>query len=365
MANYWSAINIIIYLVILIRYAQLNRLHVHCNRKLDHFLIFTTILFSVFAFCDGDYYHYKDIFETLVTIKDDYTHMEPVYRFLINCSFGNYSLFRLYVWGLAVLFFLKASNNLSISPNISFIILFLIYICTFSYARVTLGMSIAFWGLSILTQNKNIIWGLVVLAASIFFHKTIAFGILAILLAITFHNMTKRRVFFIALVYPLLIVLVKYYLVQFLSFDFDEFETLGINSGQAYLEKDRVAGGIGAKIGGLLKNSLYYLMAFIYIKSIFDGIYLNFSRQMKIVSSACFFIVIISTIFSFDLGYNTSIFYYRLLYFAMIPSTLFLTYCVQNKLYVKLTIVTLIVGILATSYQLLYNFYLQSIGLGI
>ena len=173
-------------------------------------------VFCVFAGWDTDYMHYysiyRKIYENELSIL--MSHIELAYYPFISFSFGSYSLFRFYIWGLAIFLLVTSLKRLGLNNNMSAILFVLFNLLYFSYARASLAILIYIYGL-ILVRQREAFWpmlstffGVVLMLASIFFHKSMFFLILATPLA--YIRFTKIKVIFLILLLPVIVYIIYY-----------------------------------------------------------------------------------------------------------------------------------------------------------
>lgn len=322
--------------------------------------VFLCLLFCIFSFWGTDWFHYLKAY---VLIKDGFgTNLENVYEWIIQNISPNYLLFRLVVWGSAMYLFVKTANNLSVSKELVLLLFSIIYIIWFAYARVSLAMAMAFYGYSlIIKKNHNFrsaLLGIVILLSSYFFHKSATFAIGVVALAMLLKRYPRYTIWILLIAFPLAIVYAKIGVARFIMSDIGGDGEIAsyMATGQSYMEYDGEIRGIGAFLHSLFERIPYYLTACLGFGII---------RQKKIIipnDIKAFIVlqillVLISSIFAFNLGVNTSTIYVRFLRFAAIPTTIVMAYLYQsgyrNK-YVKRTIQIAVCG---TLYALLYSFY--------
>lgn len=360
-----SIINIFIYAIVFIFYK--NRIIGTRQRKTNSCLLFFICLFSVFAFCDGDYYHYEEIYNTIIRSKSIETHMEQVYNFFAYNSIKSYSIFRFYIWGLAILFTTLATKEIGVNTNSTLFILMLVFITTFSYARVSLAMSVAVFGFSLLISNRKIkqIGGILIVASSILFHKTIIFMVACGIISLLLHDMSRKK-----LVITLFICFILGSALNILLLQFSNLEIYGglegtVLSGQKYLASEQEESGLGGMINGILNKAPYYLTILVYLKLVLKDNFLVLNNKIRFISTFSFITIIVASLFAFDFGVNTSIIYYRFLFMAMIPTIIFIGYCWYHKIEYRIIKFIVNIGSMGVVYKLLYYYYLQRLGLGV
>ncbi len=317
------------------------------------------MLFCLYPAWGGDFFHYRDSFFSIK--QNGYTNMEVPYQYIIKDIVDTYFQFRLIVWGFALLLFYYTQKLLPVPIVLCSVIFCLMFLPRFSYARVSLAMSMIYLGLSVAVYKKssiNLLIGLAILGVSYFFHKSALFGISVSIISFFMADiLNKRTVFIFALLYPILMYIVPLALSEFMLMDFSD-EVVYIGKGQMYLENDFTENyGLGKNIEeGLLRATLYgvlILYALLHIKSKYEYL----PRAIKVFSTSAFLSVFIASVFAFDWGMNTYTVYNRFMYFAMIPSSVLLAYCLSNKVCLKFTKFVVILGAIAAFYALIYRFY--------
>ncbi len=328
-----------------------------------YFCVLGTFIICLFPIWSGDYHHYSEEFYDLQT--GYYTHMEEIYTYIAQNLVSNYFLFRLLLWGAGNILILLTFKRLSIRFHVALLYYMAISILWFSYARVSCGMALMFYGLSLLAcpfskaKLLSFLLGICLVLSSFFFHKSSLFGIAMIIAALFFYNMSKNKLFMFGVVYIVFVAFAGFYLNSFLSLDVDE-TIIDVKSAQKYLDLTSKHNGIGAFIQDALIIGNYYLILFIIFKTITSGSFHGFPRNIKIFTIATFFIISGASLFAFDLGYNTYIIYYRFLNFSIIPLCVFLAYCYDNGIAKKGVRLSLYIGFVSSIYTLLYSLYLSN-----
>lgn len=318
------------------------------------------LLFCLFSFWGTDWFHYL---EAYAMIKVGYnTNLESVYVWIVQNISPNYLFFRLVVWGLSLYLFVKTVDNLSVSKELVLLLFSITYVIWFAYARATLAMALAYYGYSLITKNshnfKSVIFGTAILISSYFFHKTAAFAICVIALTMLLKKYPRHSIGILLVSFPLGVMCAKMGIADFMMTDAGGEGDIAsyMASGQRYMENDISTFGIGALLQSMFERLPYYLTACL-------GFGIIRQRNTMIPNDIKAFIVLqilivlVSSIFAFDLGANTSTIYVRFLRFAAIPTTIVMAYlyqCGYCSKYVKLTIQLAVCG---TLYALFYSFY--------
>lgn len=184
------------------------------NEKLSWLLI---LLFCLFAYWDTDYFTFRKTF---------YTSMEgfrdPLYYFLSRISFNSYLVFRFYIWGGALLLYKKSLERFRIPLNFSVFVFAVFYLMTFSFGRISLGIALYFYGISVLLNpghNKvsSNIWGIVFILCSYLGHRAMA--LLILLTPIILFKPNKKRVCYIIILGIIGSIMVDSLLTQLIAGD--------------------------------------------------------------------------------------------------------------------------------------------------
>lgn len=325
------------------------------------------ILFFLFAFVDSDWFHYEEIFEKINTYSNYHSHMEDTYVFLMKDVCPNYITFRLLVWGTAFLFFLLSAKHLDLDYEHALLFFGLLFLPIFSYARVSLAIATQIYGCIILIKAYNehkvfsLIIGSLLFFASVCFHKSASIGIVIALLAILTRSINKNYWFYFIIIFGIGIACLTFLIPFVLDTKIDDAGFA--QSSQQYIarQKSSYQRGIGSILYLTLERTPYYLSALLSFKITSNY---NVTRGIDFLAKYIIFIVLFASIFVFDFGANTSIFYTRLLRFTIIPATFILCYSFKYKLYQTLNFLILVFGTASTVYKLLYNIYDSAVHMG-
>lgn len=331
------------------------------NRNLTIILMFIFVLFS---FWGADWFHYYSEFGNLR--RGGRTNLEDVYVWIAQNLSPNYLLFRLVVWGSSLCLLLHMFKRLSIPTNLAIFFFGSIYIIWFSYARVTAAMVLVYYGLTVLykpykSKLFSLLLGISAIGCAFYFHKSALFGIVAALLAILLDKFEKRTFIILLLCYPILLYFSQSYLSGFLMVDVGNADGAfgaSMASGQRYLEADLKKSGLGSIIFGFLEKTPHFLLAFLSFKFIRSNFFNSAPKDIKVFLRLQFFIVLLSSLFMFDLGANTETIFIRFLRFSVIPSCIILTYFYSIQYKFKYTKLVYYVALSSTIYSLLYTMHI-------
>ena len=326
---------------------------------------FLMILFCLFSFFGGDYFHYMQGYDLIKVGKR--TNIEEVYVWFIQNYCPSYIFFRFVVWGLALLLTIKTYKRLEVNFQLSLFFFGTIYLIWFSYARASLAMAFIFCGLSLIAKpieklnSLSIICGLLMMVASTLFHRSAIIGIVCAIGSLLFKNPSKNKnmIILLCILYPVILSFVAYIVSQFVNIDFtdgyvsnDHIDTY--LSGDA---KDGLSMGIGSYIMSFFARVPLFVVFVTYIYCVFKGYFKDFPVSVKIISSYAFVLILLAITFCFDLGYNTYVLYYRTLVFAHIPSAVFLAQLYSSNCTPRLFKWIYYPSLFGVFYTLIYSAY--------
>lgn len=330
--------------------------------------IFLVVLFCVMATWSGDWYHYKEIFDTINSNPNWTSHMEGIYDFLIRSVCPTYLSFRLIVWGAALWVFYLAVKRLGMNQSYVLTIFGLGFLPFFSYARVSIVPAMLILGGSLVfapiphRRGLSLFLGLLVIFLSLFFHKTAFYGVIIMLFSLVIPQTTKNSWFYFLLGFIVASFTLQYVFQYFLSADLVTDPAIS-----SFAEKTRGTASkgfyqsltIGPLITRLLEQIPYFMTAFLAFK--IQNEYEAPKGVMTIIKFN-FYMVLSSMIFLLDLGSSTSILYGRFLRFSILPGVITLAFAYQYGLFKKLTMATIILAVTGSCYQIVYEIYCKMIG---
>lgn len=335
------------------------------NRRLSRstvfFASFLAFLLSVFPVWSGDYHHIAAVYDQLAMGFS--TNLEDVYVYVAQRIVRNYLQFRVLLWGTGFFLILFTFKRLHIKFETALLFYIAVSLLTYSYARVSIAMAIMFYGLAVVVTSPirskflSCFGGVLLIGLSFYFHKSALFGIVVVLMSLLLFNLDRWKFVLFSVGYIFLISITSSYLTEFLSLDSEE-TMLNVDNARRYMEASTSVGGLGERIQNILIRSNFYLVVFIIIKTIFNKTFNSFPSDIKVFSTVTILIVASATIFAFDMGYNTYVIYYRFLNFAIIPMIIVLSYCLNNNVEKKLSLLSLCLGLTASSYTIMYSLYL-------
>lgn len=329
LGQYWFNL-LLLNICIVVSYLNAKKVNV---KKASWWLM---LLFCLFAFWDIDYFGLRADFEN---INQGESYRDFLYPFLSKISFGSYTVFRFYIWGLAELLFYKTIKLLGLNRNLTIYVMIMNFMLLFSFARASLGMAFYFYGLTYFAMSerngKGIFVMLLCFLFSFFSHRSMA--VLIVLTPLFFIKMNKARLFGILfLLFVVIVPLSRYVLLYQASVDVDGSGALGSLQSSAqfysYLGVDIVEE----------ENWKFALIKMLRNFSIIVGtivvsLVLLKNKNRKLVSpfmnhllALTIGVVLIAVSFLVQNTFGSDIIGYRILYMAGIPIVLLLSYSVQN-----------------------------------
>lgn len=358
----WVIIDIIIYEIIaflpfiFIKYKRGNFKFVDKKYKRLWLLFFYLLIFyCVFDKTGGDYFHYFDIVEGIYKSQRNESHLEYPYLVLSKIIGNCYSLWRLIIWGCSLLLLVNLLKKLNIDYLYGIWIFSLVALMTFSTGRVSLAIVLCLQGLWICLRSNNIttkIFGIIIIIASIFFHKSIFILLIVLLLSLFPISLTSLIASIICI--PIIIWLIRnnlYSLVLIISNDSSSLE---------YFSKER----IGMGLGELINVILIWIPLIFYVVSKFKYYNNCNDRFIKCLYKVVLFLLYISIIF-YLLNFGSSAIPTRIRNMTLIPLSLIILYKIRDKRFNRYFMILFVLLLIGNNYQLMYLYYLKSIGLGV
>ena len=315
----------------------------------SYFFLLYFILFAIFYCVNPDYFRYRD----WIYGRDfGFWAKENVYIAIIYLCRSlpvsyPYEVFRLIVWGGAILIAYLSSflYGKQLKPLIVILFLFVLFCGGFCYARASLAMAIYFCGSSVLLnakKKKTIILGWVIAMSSFFFHHELLIGI--VVLPCIFIPFEKRK----AVVASFGIFALVIFAISFL---FSNLDILTMLFGNEELSS-QIEGFNEKEQRTFRLSTLVSYMTYLYPFYLFTEIPKKKKRFPDAIIGLyrlSFGIIMIAIAFMFLSGVR-SVFTYRILYMSMIPISIMTAYFYNNKQLKKdQLIVMFILGLLTNS----------------
>lgn len=350
-----ACISLAIFLLVVVKYRKIYMGHSVIKAVKSYgFVVLYLTLYSVFAFAEADTYHYMGLYEDLYKTQFSW-HVEPAHFWIIKHLPHGYYIWRLFIWGISAMIFVKAFKYLKISADVAGFVIAIIMLNPFSQTRGTLGFSIMMFALSYYVPFRigNVIRFVFVgltIALSTFFHKSLGIYALLFPLAVLLPY-NKKTIILSLILFP-----VFYTAIYTLSSDILGMGFLGeqtIDRGASYLERESEG---TYNIYGILTNSIMWIALFLYFQETTKYYLKNTCNKVILyIQKYTFVLVYISFLFY---GQNISSFLYtRTLHFAMFPLAISFAYYLQNSTFSKMTKWTMFFFFLNTLYEITYHIY--------
>ena len=318
-------------------------------------------LYCLTSFNDHDYYAYYKVIDAMKVWPDFPTHLEEVYKKIMELVKYNYLGFRLLIWGSAIVLYCWTAKTSKLNISHAVFVLAACYFDLFAYARASLAMAFVFCGYALFSQSLSIfkkILGIVIFGCAWFFHRSIfvAMILMAIMPLVPF-NRNTLRVIVISL--PLTIIAVRFLFADMLNtallMDEDQVSRMG-----RYAEKVSVQANMMGNIRNVFEYARFYIPLYICIRACSSYQITGFVPKIAMsFTKAATGIILVGTSMFF-IGLETNVFAYRIMYMSMIPLSISVTSLYQNNLITYKEYLWCIgVGIAGVSYILLYNVYAQ------
>jgi hypothetical protein len=323
--------------------------------------IFFIFLFSLFSFWGADWFGYYIEFKSQ---KGGWnTHLEDFYKMLID-HLSYYLQFRAVIWGLALVFIILTLKRIDVDKGLALYCFVICSLIWFSYSRVSLAMATMIYGSTFLVEENgkinmfSICRGIIFLGLSIFFHKSAIFGVGTILISYFCLSNPSKFMRIGLICFPFLIIIVSGWLIEYMQMDATE-ESMSqtISSGQNYMNQGVSKVGPAYIIQRGLEWTPKYILAYMCFKFLNLKEKNDVSERIKLLMITLFFIMLFSSIFLFDLGFNTSVIFGRFQRFAIIPMFIVISYFYKIGFNMKLTKKTLKIAFVSTVCSVSYCAY--------
>lgn len=302
------------------------------------------IFYCLFAFQNSDYFTYLDMFGSFTLDFRD-----PFYYFVQEASFGSYIVFRLLIWGNALLLVFCTAKRFHIRKNVFIFVFSILFLLTFSYARASLAMAFYFFGLSFLLvplKNRIVTYftAIVLFMLSYFAHRSLL--PIVLLTPLAFIPFNKKNVLILLALIPIGALVVGRVMKGLLngSTDFFIMPENFVEAGSKYAtleNKNYSRSNIAYRIFSLSRFYIVYFFVVwkIYFSKTRKKVDVSIKRTLVVTT----FVIVIATSFfatsaqgaTFHLGY-------RYLYVSGISLALVLSYCYCKKICSKIEFLTVL-----------------------
>lgn len=304
----------------------------------DRYLLLSFfILFCLFYCVAGDFFRYRewvyDKFNRDIWFKEQlYLNIITFVR-SISIEFA-YDLFRLIIWGGALIIFFFITNIDKKTSYYSILFLFIIYCNVFSYGRQSLAMALYFGGLSFIS-NRNYyikVIGGIILICSVFFHMEMLIAVL--LTPIIFISLEKKQ----SLIYVFAFLLITFIIISNAGSSLSFLDDMSVDD-RTYTEKvDNFNEEIAHGKWGVMSIGQYigYLLFYVPFIAIFKKMFkfhnkIQFPPQIVYFYRLTFGLIMSSLMLAIVFGLGT-VYCYRIMYMCMIPLSFLIAYFYKQKI---------------------------------
>lgn len=336
----------------------------HFNERNLVWIFPVLVLFCLFSFWGTDWFHYYESYYFLKGTNADLFNLEPIYEGILDWS-PNYIIFRLAIWGSALVLTFLAFRVLNLDMGVASFYFVICSLLWFSYGRVSLTFALSFFGFSLIVSSRKrvilFILGCVCVLSSLLFHKSAIYIVSLIILSVIIYKLPRKSLKLLLFAFPIFLLIVPTLLGNFFSMTIEDendfFQT--VTKGQYYLSGDNGGlhfGSLGKFISKILEWLPKYILAYMTLKIVDED---NGEMPKPILLCCILFYLIMYTasFFIFDLGYSTSAIFSRFQRFAILPEIVVMTYLFSSGQTSKLFKRTQILFILSTFYVLTYQVY--------
>ncbi len=338
-------------------YSQSKRL---CNSSITYGSFFAiTLLFGIFACCGWDYLSYMKLYDYNYTSNTP-IHLEDIYFHIIKAMPKSYYLWRAFVWGGALYLLIKIFKSLKYPPALSLFVFSAMSMPMFLGARQSLAFALMLFGLVYIYKDgskikfNRLIIGIIIIAASTIFHKSMYAYIPIVFLSIIPKFRNKYFFIFSLIAFPFLNLAVN----DLIGIFVDTFATseMSAESTMMYLESDfRVELTLWGKIRNLITTLPVYLLLF----TVFRDVYVRKKYLLSPLMHTFFILSYILIYISWLLnGKEISAFLSARFFDASFYSLTIFTigFLVQNYS-IRIYKWIMYLFVFATAFELLYNVY--------
>lgn len=285
-------------------------------------LFFLFLMSSLFVFAGGDMQRYKEFAESSYLDYGYRAHegLEPVYAAIAYFVHGNYYLWQMIVYGGALVltyFTLKRTDNLNSFTILAFI---LFAFPSYGLTRGVLAYSIFLFGLSFFDNQKKllILLGIAICAVSWYFHSSMILPIL--LLPFIFLKITKKRLIFLILFFPVAVLIANNYL-DWIFINSEQFGQSG-DKLLTYTDADFNSNYNDSFLMNLLAVLTLALVTWIVLEVVRLPDRIDLSYSDTILSRFAFILLYVAFVIRASNIPNNNVIYYR--YLTMIPFYIYL-----------------------------------------
>lgn len=323
--------------------------------------IFSIFLFTIFCFWIFDWFGYQEIY--LLIQESEFfrerTHMEPVYVWIIMWC-PHYLVFRLVVFGGALLLTYLIFEHLEIDRDLVWFFFGVLFLPLFAYARVSLAVVMMLYGSVLICKpfkrrrTLSYVLGVFFLVISVFFHKSAALGVLVALFSLVSRATTKNSWFYLLVGFIVSVVLIRILVELVLGGVLGGDDEMS-SKGQHYLSGSGASeSGPGAIVAYIVERIPYYMVALLsfQIQSEYEV-----PKHIEYILKFNLYLILMASIFAINVGADMSLMHIRLLRFSLVTNAIVMTYAYQYGLFVKFVKLIFFFGLTCVIYRLTYTLY--------
>lgn len=286
-------------------------------------------LYAVFYCINPDYFRYREWLNVVdINLWDKERFYLNLVLFCRSFPFKHpFEVFRLIVWGggLILVYQTYRMYRRMLLPGLTLLLLFVFHASTFSYARASLAMAVYFFGIAIALRHNGTIpklLGIGIALSSYYFHRELLIGIAVLpCLLIPFE---RKNFTYLSIVMLVIVIIAITFLSTNLEFLDKMFDNDDITSKiDTYNDREQGAFRLSTFINYLKYFYPFYIVTK-YIRR--EKVPRSVTRMYRVTYG----ILMASVAFMVVFGLR-SVYTYRILYIAMIPLTLLISYgCCQG-----------------------------------
>lgn len=349
-------LSLFLYVCFVLCFFRYTRSRVTLNNSISLGLWLYAFVLVVYVCVDNDWYHYQQIISDYDFSARARNHGEKVYGVIARLVDRNYLLFRIIVWGGALLITTLTFKRFKINLNNAVYFIIAAFLLKFSYARATLAMACYFFGFSYLVipiKKRRILSYLVAILMmwlSTEFHSSCS--VLVVLTLGVFLPLNKYVIIGLVIFLPILGLYFKDFLDVVMTS-----EALSSNEylyGKMTGYTNQVAQK--ANLLGIIYNIIQYSVFFaplIFIVHIIGSGKNRIPVYHLMLYRVTVCIILLSSMFLF-VDLETQVFFYRILYMSFIPLVILTIFLYEEGfLRKKYFLMLLFLGIISNLHRIL------------
>lgn len=329
------------------------------------------LLFCIFNFCSGDFYHYyktiQDLSKTHINISEWELgdHLEVPY--LLTSKFVNYHYyaFRIIIWGGALILSYLTAKRMNVDRGLWVFCFVAFTLSLFAYARVSLAMALSFYGMSLIVNpsaknnspsllSVTRFVGIFLVVSSILFHKSAV--IMLIIAPLSLLKINKKVLIITVIAFPVVTWLVNHHFFDYINLISGTNNIVDLNAVSyysTYYENER---GLGSLLSYGLNLSKFYALLILIVFVVLGKQYKELPYHIAVFFNAAFWIIVLSSVFA-TADLSSEVLFYRLLYYSIIPAPIILSFVKRYLNVQKLFYTVISLAFMQAVYMLLYAFY--------